>query len=92
MTPRVELMKLLASKYDRMFLRTTEEFDGGTSGIWSSGETYLEAKDGFMLFDYYTENYKRYTFGVHQELHDFLDEHGWYAEWYDAGTIMFYPN
>jgi hypothetical protein len=91
MTTREKLMKLLADKYNDMFLRTTEEFDGSTSGIWSSGETYLEAKDGFNLFDYYTENYKRYEFGVHNELVDFLDKHGWYAEWHDPGTIMFYP-
>ena len=91
MTTREKLMKLLAEKYNGMFLRTTEEFHGGSAGIWSSGESYLSAKDGFNLFDYYTENYNRYEFGVHNELVAFLDKHGWYAEWHDPGTIMFYP-
>ena len=92
MTSRSNLMQLLQTKYPKMFLRTTEEFSGEKNGIWSSGETYMEAKDGFPLMDYYSENYKRYTFGVHSELHELLDSHGWFAEWYDPGTIMFWPN
>ena len=91
MTSREKLMKLLADKYNGMFLRTTEEFNGGDGGIWSSAENGLSSKYGFTLFDYYTENYSRYEFGVHNELVTFLDKHGWYTEWYDAGTVMFYP-
>ena len=91
MTSRENLMELLASKYDGLSLGTTEEFDGSANGIWSSGESFISAKDGFNLFDYYSENYDRYEFGVHNEFRDLLAEHGWDAEWHDAGTITFWP-
>jgi hypothetical protein len=26
------------------------------------------------------------------ELWNFAEKHGWYFEWYDAGTIMAYPD
>ncbi len=86
---REKMMELLEAKYPQMFLRTTEEFDGGKGGIWTSGEDGLAGKDGFALFNYYAEG-KRYQFGVHTEIYNFLEKHGWYAEWHDCGTIMLY--
>jgi hypothetical protein len=86
---REKMMELLEAKYPQMFLRTTEEFDGGKGGIWTSGEDGLAGKDGFALFNYYAEG-KCYQFGVHTEIYNFLEKHGWYAEWYDCGTIMLY--
>jgi hypothetical protein len=82
-----QMMELLEAKYPRMFLRTTEEFNGSNGGIWTSGEDGLEAKDGFPLFNYYAQG-NLYELGVHTEIYEFLEKHGWYAEWYDAGTIM----
>jgi hypothetical protein len=32
------------------------------------------------------------TFGVQPKLNDFVEENGWYFEWYDAGTMMVWPN
>lgn len=89
---RDEMMELLEGKYPNMFLRTTEEFDGSKGGIWTSGEDGLTAKDGFKLFNYYAEDFqeKRYIFGVHKEIRSLLEKHGWFAEWYDCGTIMLY--
>ena len=86
---REKMMELLEAKYPNMFLRTTEEFDGGKGGIWTSGEDGLAGKDGFALFNYCAEG-KRYQFGVHTEIYNFLEKHGWYAEWHDCGTIMLY--
>jgi hypothetical protein len=86
---REKMMELLEAKYPNMFLRTTEEFDGGKGGIWTSGEDGLAGKDGFALFNYYAEG-KCYQFGVHTEIYNFLEKHGWYAEWHDCGTIMLY--
>ena len=90
-TNRDNLMNLLKSKYPKMFLRTTEEFDGCNGGIWTSGEDNLPAKDGFPLFDYYGEG-NRYELGVHTEIYNFLEKHGWYAEWHDCGTIMLWED
>jgi hypothetical protein len=84
---REKMMELLEAKYPQMFLRTTEEFDGGKGGIWTSGEDGLTAEDGFALFNYDSEG-KHYELGVHTEIYEFLEGHGWYAEWYDSGTIM----
>jgi hypothetical protein len=91
---REKMMELLRAKYPKMFLRTTEEFDGSNGGIWTSGEDGIEAKDGFSLFNYYNEDFKeiRYVLGVHREIGDFLSEHGWFAEWHDAGTIMLWQD
>ena len=86
---REQMMELLGVKYPEMFLRTTEEFNGGKGGIWTSGEDNLPAKDNFPLFNYYSDG-KRYILGVHTEMYNFLEKHGWYAEWHDAGTIMLY--
>ncbi len=89
---RDEMMAVLEARYPKMFLRTTEEFNGSKGGIWSSGEDDLPAKDEFPLFDYYAEDYEevRYVFGVHREIGDLLEENGWFAEWHDCGTIMFW--
>lgn len=84
---REQMMELLKAKYPNMFLRTTEEFNGSNGGIWTSGEDDLEAKDGWALFNYYAEGSK-YELGIHTEIYKFLEKHGWYAEWYDAGTLM----
>lgn len=91
-TEREELMELLKAKYPKMFLRTTEEFNGSEGGIWTSGEDGLPAKDEFPLFKYYAEDFneKRYIIGVHKEIYNFLNKHGWYGEWNDPGTIMFW--
>ena len=87
-TTREKMMDLREAKYPKMFLRTTEEFDGSKGGIWTSGEDGLAAKDGFALFNYYKDDAKRYELGVHTEIGTFLEKHGWFAEWYDCGTVM----
>ena len=91
MKSRDQVIKLLETKYPRMFLKTSEEFNGAEGGIWTSGEDQLLAKDYSPLFDYYVEDYARYDIGVHKEIGELLEKQGWYAEWYDAGTVMLWP-
>jgi hypothetical protein len=64
---------------------TTEDFGAGRGGIWISGES------DSRLLDYYSEKWMD-TFGVQPKLNDFVEENGWYFEWYDPGTIMAWPN
>jgi hypothetical protein len=92
MKTRNQVMSLLEKKYPNMLLRTTEEFNGSEGGIWTSGEDGPEAKAGGPLFNYYSENHAKYNLGVHNEICDYLDKLEWYCEWYDAGTIMIWPN
>ena len=64
---------------------TTEEFNEGVGGLWISAEHV----DNF--FNYHSEELYE-TFGVDPELNEFVEENGWYFEWYDPGTIMLWPS
>jgi hypothetical protein len=94
---REEMTAKINKCYPGLFTKTTEEFYGKKSqreGIWSGSESGVYASDGFKVLDYYAKNHtakKRYEIGVHIQLRNLLEKHGWYAEWYDCGTIMFYP-
>jgi len=61
----------------------SEEFDGMDGGIWISAE---EPQNEFY-FDYYAMS-SSYELGVDKSLDAFLEKRGWYAEWYDPGTIF----
>ena len=67
---------------DNPFFRTVEEFydqeiesDGG---IWTGGEGEPSI-DGIGIFDYWNGN--------NVDVTNFLSDNGWFAEWYDAGTM-----
>lgn len=91
MKSRSQVIKLLEKKYPKMMLNLSEDFNGTEGGIWTSGEDHLSAKDDYSLFNYYSEDHTRYDLGVHKEIGELLEKHGWYAEWYDAGTVMLWP-
>ena len=73
------------------FTRTSEEFDGSKGGIWTTGENGEQYK-GKRIYDYYSEDYKNRTFGVLNSWEKELNKRGWYSEWYDAGTVIIWPN
>ena len=33
-----------------------------------------------------------YVNGVHREIHNWLEERGWYPKWYDGGTLFFWKD
>jgi hypothetical protein len=33
-----------------------------------------------------------YLCGIHREIYSWLEERGWYPEWYDAGTLLLWKN
>jgi len=86
---RDEMMIWLEDHLD--FVRTTEEFSGSPGGIWISGENGDQYK-GKRIYDYYSEDYKNREFGVLNKWEKELNKRGWYSEWYDAGTVMIWPN
>lgn len=49
-----------------------------SEGLWISAE---ESTD---WFDYYSDNFEE----IDMYLNMFVESHGYYFEWYDAGTIM----
>jgi len=82
----LEKIKEFASKHLR-FLSTSEEFDGTEGGLWASAEDGDMYK-GKRIYDYYSEDYKNYTFGVLNKWENELNKRGYYSEYYDAGTVM----
>ena len=67
---------------DKPFFRTVEEFydkpiqsDGQ---IWTGGEGNPSI-NGIGIFNYYGHN--------NIDVEKYLDDNGWYCEWYDAGTM-----
>tara|TARA_R110002153_G_scaffold49128_2_gene138592 strand:+ start:677 stop:955 length:279 start_codon:yes stop_codon:yes gene_type:complete len=72
---------------------TTEDFDGSEGGIWINAENGSCDDNGLPYFEYYSDAMMddSYTMGVLTTLNEFAEKNGWYFEWYDAGTIMMYP-
>jgi hypothetical protein len=35
---------------------------------------------------------KMYIYGIHREIHSWLEERGWYPEWYDRVTLYFWKH
>lgn len=87
---RKELILVLRDKFPSIKARTTEEFDGEHGGIWVTGDYGVKNSKGKKLFDYYSQDHsqKSHNGGVRVDLHNFLDNYGWYGQWSDAGTIM----
>jgi len=73
---------LLAKGVD--VIGTIEEFykHPAEQGLWIGAEG-----NGGKLFDYYREDWIE-TSGVNPELNKFVEDNGWYFEWYDTGTIF----
>jgi len=86
---RKNLIEELQKRYPKKTFRTTEEFDGTEGGIWTSGEDE-QLHAGLPLFNYYSQDggNKSYVFGVNKFFYAWLEDNGWYCEWYDAGTVM----
>ena len=62
--------------------------DPEVEGIWFKGseDEYL---DGLPIYNPYCEfGIHRDTGGIHGDLYKILEDAGWYAEPYDAGTLM----
>lgn len=86
---RDAMMDLLANKYGFEKVKTTEEFNGNVGGIWVSGENG-ETLGGKRIYNYYGEG-SAYDLGVLRKFEQQIQKHGWYSEWYDAGTVMLWP-
>ena len=69
------------------FARYSEDFNGNEGGIWICGECGDTYK-GKRIYDYYSEDHKKYELGVLAIWEKELNKRGWYSEWYDAGTVM----
>jgi hypothetical protein len=84
---RQQMINALQKAYPTQFISTTEEFSGTEGGIWLSGEDGTVDRKGVKIFNYYNMS-DQYELGVVAHLDQYVECHGWYFEWYDAGTIM----
>ena len=85
---RDKLLDDLKSNFNISFIRTTEDFGSSEGGIWLSAEHGDKTSSGEPLFNYYDENTDSYEMGVHKEFNDFIKSYGFFAEFYDPGTVM----
>ena len=98
-TSREEMLKLLHQKFPNVIAKSEPFQKDDKRGIWSGAENSSFIDDAkkisaFNPTDSYSYNPrldKDYEEEVHKTLHKFLKEHGWYTEFYDAGTPIFYP-
>lgn len=85
-----QMMDALQKAYPEQHIKKASDFSEkykGSTGIWMSAEDGTEDRKGNQIFDYYDDSDSR-TFGVINHLNAFVERHGWYFEWYDAGTMM----
>ena len=61
--------------------------DTGEAGIWFKGSEDSMAVDGLPLYDCYEE----FGYEINPDVEKILNDAGWMAEPYDAGTLMAYP-
>lgn len=88
---REELMDLLENKYKIKTVRTSEEFDGQTEGIWVAGDNEEELS-GNRIFYYYNNSTSKYANGILKQVKTAVEKKGWWFEWQDPGTIIIWPN
>jgi len=62
--------------------------DTNDPGIWFKGSEDSMAVDGLPLYDCYEE----FGYEINPDVEKILNDAGWMAEPYDAGTLMAYPN
>ena len=96
MVPMDEMINILLTHPDLniSFAKPGVEFDAANEGeIWMSGEDHRETfANGEQIFDDHSRDYDTYDVGVHMRFMEFLDQRGWFAEWYDAGTIFLHQD
>lgn len=82
-----EIIEAIKENYPELFCRPGEDFASEyKEAVWMSGEGSEDAQ----VFNYYTQDETNYTFGVLNSFNKFIEDRGWMAEWYDAGTVMLY--
>jgi hypothetical protein len=86
MMKRETLMQKLSDKGVHV-VGTTEDFYGyeNGDGIWISAESTPK------LFNYYGGAYGHHAY-IDPKLEKLVSKNGWFFEWYDAGTMMIWPN
>ena len=91
---KATLIKSLNKKYPKIGIMAD-----GNGWIPKSDDSFvISAEDGIMdhrgydMFNYWTQNYEYYEFGVSTELTEYLEKHGWYCQWVNPGVVSVYKD
>lgn len=95
MTTKKKLIAKLLKAYPEMNI-----FEDGNGWVRDHEDIFsisaedggMYASNGYPLMDYWIEDYKQYTFGVHNEFEEFLEKEGWYSEWVNPGVLAIVKN
>lgn len=103
-TSLVRLEKLIEKNFPGVWLKPGSHLGYKDGEVLVSGEgaTYEPKMDKELeeilgknfkmdVFDNYADSKSSYQMGVAKEFADFLDQHGYYVEWHDAGTVVITP-
>jgi len=84
-----ELIELLKVKFPLAWFKHGEGFSRDMdTAVWTGEGSYV--REDVQMFDYNAMG-SDYQFGAHIELCEFVEEHGYFVECYDAGTFFIYP-
>lgn len=83
---RGSLIKAIIKKFPKVWLKTSEEFNGNKGAIWTGEGSDIGDIDAFNYYGY------KDTLGIHPDMWRFLQGKGWHCEWYDSGTIFIYKD
>lgn len=89
-----ELKQILAEQFPKVWLKDGKLFARTDECLWTGEGSSIDVKvegETFTVpaFDYYDQS-GLYVFGVHKSLHNALEDYGFFAEFYDAGTVFIY--
>lgn len=84
----MNILEELRDEFPQGWFKDGSEFDGSVRRVVWTGEG--SEIDGIPAFDNYAES--GYTFGVLNELNDFVEDRGYYFEAYDGGTFFLYKH
>lgn len=85
---REKMMEILSNTYPDQWIHLSEEFDGSEGGIWIDAECGATDRNGYLLFNYYSQDHDERDFGVIKHLDRWANRAGWFFEWNDPGTIF----
>jgi len=87
------VIKEMKAKFNTECKPSSEFYGEPSKGIWVTGIGTLD--DDNSAFDYASTDYdfteEVFTMGVHNTVNKYLEDAGYYAEPYDAGTWMLWP-
>jgi hypothetical protein len=89
MTNKNKLIALLEKKYpDLSIFENGNGWTSNSEDVFAiSAEDNVMSSQGHDLLNYWDESHKYWDLGIHHELVEFLEKHGWYAEWVNPGVV-----